>query len=231
MLHYHKALVCCALALAGAGAPTLADDIVFDTTLGTFMSYEGDLDAGVLNMSDFDGSSFRVQRLDQQTQFGTFGTGGAALDLQVELFGFSDLGDPGYGQGDVAAFRGLPDRDFDFMLADEYGETISGSIGLLELSDRSDGLVLPGVEGQALLSDLVFSGDTFQGLPVNGNLDSGTLYVFVEAANNWDTLGQLLAEGGAGPQLTLEIQFVPAPAATTPLLLGMFGYATRRRRA
>ncbi len=226
MSNRHQALFC-AMALAGV-APATHAQFVYDTTLGTYMNYDGDIDQGVFRMDDLDGNSFRVQRLDTETELGTYGVGGAALTLEAELFGFSDRGQSGFGPGDVATFQGIPGREFDFTLTDAFGETISGSIGLLELTDRSNSPVLPGVEGQARLSDLSFSGDSFQQLPLNANLTSGTFYIFIETTAAWGTLGELLAQGGAGPQLTLEIRLVPAPASLA--LLGTAGLIVRRRR-
>ncbi len=226
MLQRRNTLLCCAVAFAGA-ASAAHGAFVYDTTLGTYLDYAGDLSAGVLSFDDIDGRSFRVQLLDTQTELGNFGVGGAALDMNMDLVSFTDGGDPGFGPGDSAVFGGTP-GDYDFMITDEFGETMSGSIDLLQLTDRSNSPVNPGVEGQALITEVLFSGLTFQGVPVPDNLDAGTFIMYIERTPDWSTLGDMLSLGSGGQIYTLEIRLVPAPA--TLALVGLSGLALRRRR-
>jgi hypothetical protein len=227
MLQRRNTLLWCAAACAGV-ASAAHGSFVYDTTLGTYVNYDGDLNAGLLNIADIDGRSFRVQVLDDGTGLGSFGVGGAMVGMDVELVDFVDNGDPGFGPADTASFQGVDGVDFDFMITDEFGETMSGNIDLLELTDRTGSPVLPGLEGQALITEVVFSGTTFQGVNLPAGLDRGSFYIFLETTDDWQTLGDFLETGGEGPQLTLEIRLIPAPS--TMALFGLAGLVVRRRR-
>ncbi len=224
MLRRRNTLFACAVVCAGAAGAHAA--FVYDTTLGTYFDYDGDISAGTLSITDVDDRSFRVQVLDSDTELGTYGVGGASLAMDLEFVNFTDNGVAGYGPGDTAVFQGLP--GFDFVVTDEFGQTMSGYIDVLELTDRSNSPVLPGIEGQAMITDVVFSGPTFQGVTLPSNLDEGTFYIYIETTSAWGTLGDLLETGGAGPQLTLEIRLIPAPASLA--LFGAAGLVLRRRR-
>jgi hypothetical protein len=226
MLQRRNTLLCCAVAFAGA-ASAAHGAFVYDTTLGTYLDYAGDLSSGVLSFDDIGGRSFRVQVLDSQTQLGNFGVGGAALSMDMDFGSFSDEGDPGYGPGDYALFYGAPGA-YDFIISDEFGETMQGNIDILQLTDRSNSFVGPGVEGQAFITDILFSGATFQGVTVPANLDAGTFVMYIETTNDWSTLGDMLSIGGGGDIYTLEIRLVPAPASLA--LFGLSSLALRRRR-
>lgn len=215
--------VTCAAVVSAANA-----SFVYDTTLGTYMDYDGDLTAGLLNINEVDGRSFRVQVLDTQTVLGTFGVGGASLSMQTELVSFTDAGGPGYGPGDFAILQGVPGAPYDFLITDSFGQTLSGKISLLELFDRTNSPVLKGVEGQAFLTDVVFSGPTFQGVNVPPGLDKGSFYMFIETTSQWSTLGQMLEIGGEGIVYTIDMTLIPAPA--TLALFAAAGLVVRRRR-
>ncbi|MFG0253087.1 MAG: PEP-CTERM sorting domain-containing protein [Phycisphaerales bacterium JB038] len=227
MLPRRNTLLCCAIAFAGA-ATAAHGAFVYDTTLGTYLDYAGDLSSGVLGFDDIDGRSFRVQVLDSDAQLGNFGVGGASLDMDMEFVSFHDEGDPGFGAGDYALFQSMTGPSYDFVITDEFGETMSGMIDLFQLTDRSNSPVGPGIEGQALITEVLFSGPTFQGVTVPDNLTEGTFIMYIETTNDWSTLGDMLSIGGGGQIYTLEIRLVPAPA--TLALFGLSGLALRRRR-
>jgi hypothetical protein len=229
----------CAL-LAGAASTAVGQigDFVYDTTAGATTVYAGDLTAGTLALNSIEGRSFRVQIVGGDAMLGTYGDGvapGASLAAIMTLDRFEDSGSPS-GAGDIAYFIGTGGTDF--VATDEFGETFSGSIKDFQLVDRSDSLI-PGIEGQGRLRDLVFSGATFQGIPTGGNQNFGSLFTFSFLITGVN-LETYLASDGLG-NIPVEVETIearvpgdaPLPSASGLALAGLAPLAVvcRRRRA
>lgn len=214
-----------------AAASAQAADFVLDTTLGTYLNYTGDAQSGILDLAPMDGASFRAQLIGQQVEFGNFGVGGATLDSSLQLDSFTDASLPGYGDGDYAYFSGVLNSPYDLMIADEFGNTLSASVDIFEFIDSTASPVLPGLNGQGLLSDVQFSSNTFQGINIPDNLNEGTFYIYVQTSNGWDSLGDLLDSSGEGVVYTFEMHLVPAPGTATlgTMLFGTMALRRRRR--
>lgn len=220
----------------GSQASAQVSAFVYDTTAGATTVYAGDLTSGTLSLDSIDGRSFRAQRVGVQAELGEFGEGvgaGASLAATMSLDSFFDSGSP-TGDGDIAFFSGM--GGVDFLVTDEFGETLSGSIAEFVLVDRSDAFK-PGIEGQGRITDLVFSAPTFQGVSTSDLVDEGTIFTFsfLIAGVNLETY---LASDGLG-NLPVEVETVeariegiPLPATTGLAFAGLvpFGVATMRRR-
>jgi hypothetical protein len=218
--------IVCALVCAGASYADL--DFRYDTTYGTEMNYVGGLDAGVLSFDSVPGITYRVQLVGGDVALGTFGVGGASLEADVEFLTFNDLQDVGYGQGDLAEFQGMPNDPLNLEIMDEFGNSMVATIDYMQLYDATSSPYAPGIQGQASLVNVEFSGPTFQGIDISPDLDAGFMYVFIEQGN-WGTMGALLDGGGSAPVYTMEISLIPAPG--TLIGLGaMTGLIARRRR-
>lgn len=216
---------------AGAASAQFAD-FYYDSTQGATTVYTGDLAAGLLDLNHIDGRSFRVQRVPGDTQFGFYGFNDASLDAQLELVDFTSMGMG--GPGDVATFAGTGMfGGFDFLAVDEFGETMSGWLPELRFVDRTDDPVLPGVIGTGAVTDIQFSGMTFQGVGLEDLTDNGTLFTFTMVIPDL-TLEEYLASNGLDgtpiPLDTLELHVLPIPAAPTALLMGAGVLAISRRR-
>lgn len=220
-------LGCCA-----AAATAQFSDFYYDTTQGAATVYTGDLMSGLLELSDIDGRSFRVQRVPGETAFGTFGTGFAALDAELELIDFTSMGMG--GPGDIATFSGTGIfGGFDFLAIDELGRTMSGALPELRFVDRTDDPFLPGVIGTGFVTNLSFSDPLFQDVSLENLTDDGTLFTFTMVIPGL-TLEEYLASSGLNgtpiPLDTLELHVLPIPAAPTVLLVGAGALAVSRRR-
>ncbi len=244
------------IGLAAAGALTLAtqanaqiSDFVYDTTAGATSTYTGDLTTGVLSLNHISGRNFRVQRIpqgpgDALTETGFFGVGGASLSASMNLVQFNDNtpGPPGGGAGDTAVFAGAG-LGSDVVLTDEFGHSISGNIGFFELTDRTNSLVRPGIEGQGFITDIVFSHDTFQDITTNDLETLGTIFTFTFVIETVPgdpvTLEDYLASSGLGglaveiETIEARIKGIPLPATTGLAFAGLLPFCAvsmRRRR-
>lgn len=238
--------------LAAAGAMTLATqanaqitDFVYDTTAGATSTYTGDLTSGMLSLNHINGRNFRVQRIGggtTLTENGFFGVNGAALSANMNLVQFNDNTPVGNGAGDTAEFAGAG-LGTDVVLTDEFGHTISGNIGFFELTDRTNSLVRPGIEGQGIITDIVFSHDTFQDITTNDLETLGTIFTFsfvIETVpGNPVTLEDYLASSGLGglaveiETIEARIKGIPLPATTGLAFAGLLPFCAvsmRRRR-
>ncbi|MCK4872472.1 MAG: PEP-CTERM sorting domain-containing protein [Phycisphaerales bacterium] len=214
-------------ALLGAAAADASSVFVYDTTVGLNLDYEGDLNEGTLSLTCIPGANYRAQIIGGDVGLGFFGQGDALFSASAELDAFFDEKAPGHSAGDWASFTGTGQAPYDIFLSDEWGNTITAQITTLELLDTTDASYLPGIQGQALLSDVAISGTTFQGVDLPSHLDEGTLYLYAEQGE-WSTLGELLETSGSAPVYTLELRLVPAPG--TLLLTGLAGIVAVARR-
>lgn len=225
------------VAAFGSAVYAAQEPFVYDTTAGTETVYSGDLTAGTLSLTSIDGRSFRVQRVGGDVALGEFGVGGpppASLSATMMLVDWEDNSD-GIPDGDFATFTGV--GGMDFVVNDEFGETWSGHIDEFLLTDRSDSLI-PGIEGQGTIKDLVFSGPTFQGIDTTGLVDEGTIFTFSFTIPGI-SLETYLATSGLGG-LPVEVEtvearidgFVPLPPTTGLALAGLIPFAVTggRRR-
>jgi hypothetical protein len=225
-----------AVAALGSAAYATTAPFVYDTTAGTETVYSGDLTAGTLSLTSIDGRSFRAQRVGHSVALGEFGVGTppASLSAMMTLTGWTPSGDP-TGAGDEATFTGM--GGMDFVVHDEFGEMWAGHIDEFRVTDRSDSLI-PGIEGQGTIKDLVFSGPTFQGVDVTNLVDEGTIFSFLFTIPGI-TLKNYLETSGLGG-LPIEVEtvearvagFVPLPPTTGLALAGLipFAVAGGRRR-
>ncbi len=245
-----KALV----GFAAAGALALASqanaqisDFVYDTTAGATTVYTGDLSSGTLSLDDINGRNFRVQRIPQGgggslVETGFFGTGSAALSASMDLVSFNDNTPIGNGAGDTATFAGAMSGS-DFVATDEYGNTWSGNLAFFELTDRTNSMVRPGIEGQGVITDIVFSGPTFQDITTSDLVDLGTIFTFTfvieQAPGDPVTLEEYLASSGLGglaveiETIEARIRGIPLPATTGLAFAGLLPFCAvsmRRRR-
>lgn len=240
--------------LAAAGAMALAtqanaqiSDFVYDTTAGATTSYTGDLTAGTLTLDHIVGRNFRVQRIPQGpggaiAENGFFGVGGASLSASMDLVSFNQVDPLGFGAGDTAQFAGAGLGN-DFVAFDEFGESWSGNLSFFELFDRTDSPVRPGIEGQGFITDIVFSGPTFQGITTSDLETLGTIFTFTfvieMTPGNPVTLGEYLATGGLGgiavevETIEARIKGIPLPATAGLAFAGLLPFCAvsmRRRR-
>lgn len=237
---------------AAVGALTLASqanaqvtDFIYDTTAGATSTYTGDLTSGTLALEDINGRNFRVQRLGDgftDTEDGFFGTGGASLNASMDLVQFNDNTPVGSGAGDTAEFAGAMNGN-DFTAFDEFGNSWSGNLAFFELTDRTNSLVRPGIEGQGVITDIVFSGPTFQGISTSDLQDLGTIFTFTfvieQAPGDPVTLEEYLASSGLGglaveiETIEARIKGIPLPATTGLAFAGLLPFCAvsmRRRR-
>ena len=228
----------------GAQVNAQITDWVYDTTEGANSTYTGDLTAGTLNINHIAGRNFRVQRIGGGVVFtedGFFeGTAlGGSLASSMNLVSFNDSGSAD-GSGDTADFAGAM-AGSDFVVVDEFGNSMSGNIPFFELTDRTNSLVRPGIEGQGFITDIVFSGDTFQNLTVSDLETQGTIFTFsftIEFNGSPVNLEQYLASSGLGgvdveiETIEAHIKGIPLPATTGLAFAGLapFGVLTMRRR-
>jgi len=237
---------------AAVGAVALAtqanaqiSDFVYDTTAGAATVYQGDLNSGTLTLEDINGRNFRVQRIGNGVNFtenGFFGTGGASLNASMDLIQFNDNTPVGSGAGDTAEFAGAMSGS-DFVAADEFGNTWSGNLAFFELTDRTNSLVRPGIEGQGVITDIVFSGPTFQNITTDDLANLGTIFTFTfvieQAPGDPVTLEEYLASNGLGglaveiETIEARIKGIPLPATTGLAFAGLLPFCAvsmRRRR-
>lgn len=242
MLHtriFSGALVACLL-----GAATDADgyfwDFRYDTTAGASSTYTGDLSDGTLTLDAIAGRSFRVQ-YKNHVSLGTFGVGGASLNAAMDLVQFNDNTPVGSGAGDTAYFAGAQGGN-DLVLLDEFGESMSGNISFFELTDRTNSAVRPGIEGQGIIEDIIFSGPSFQGADTTDVFNTGTVFTFTfvieEGPGDPVTLEEYLASSGLNG-LAIEVEtiemlvrgHVPLPGTAGLAFAGLapFAWSARRR--
>ncbi|MCK4872827.1 MAG: hypothetical protein KAS72_08895 [Phycisphaerales bacterium] len=184
-----------AVASAQPGTPGA---FVYDTTAGTIDTYVGDLTGGTLTIMDIPAVSYRVQRIGGAVDLGFFGIGQSSLTVTADLIEFVDNTPSGSGHGDIARFSG---GGMDLVIVDEYGNTLTGTIDLFELVDRSNAM-MPGIEGQARFTAVSFSGPTLQNVPTDQLATISTVYMYGYASQ---TLEEYLASGGSGgAELQLE---------------------------
>ena len=231
-----------ALLALGAQANAQITDWIYDTTNGATSVYTGDLTAGTLTLEDIDTSSFRVQRVGpgfNVFDFGVFGVGGASLSAEMSLDSFVEL-PPAGGPGDKAFFSGAGLGE-DFVLFDEFGNSMKGSIELFELTDNTDSLILPGILGQGSITDLVFSNNTFQNISTDDLFDFGTVLTFsftIAPGGVPITLKEYLESSGLGgtpvviETIEARVKGIPLPATTGLAFAGLipFGALSARRR-
>lgn len=239
--HRKAVVVLAAGALAlGAQANAQISDWVYDTTNGATSVYTGDLTAGSLSLEDIDGSSFRVQRVApgfNVFDFGVFGAGvgaGASLSADMSLVDWIPA-TPG-PDGDKAIFAGAG-LGSDFVLVDEFGETLSGSIDVFELTDNTGSIILPGIVGQGSITDLVFSGSTFQNISTDDLFDFGNVLTFSFVIGGVTLEDYLASSGLGGLPVVIEtvearVRGIPLPATTGLAFAGLipFGALSARRR-
>ncbi len=240
--------------LAAAGALTLAtqanaqiSDFVYDTTAGATSTYTGDLNTGALALNHIDGRNFRVQRIpqgagDPDVANGFFNVGGSSLAASMDLIQFNDNTPVGSGAGDTADFAGAMSGS-DFQVFDEFGNSWSGNLSRFELTDRTNSLIRPGIEGQGFITDIVFSGPTFQGITTSDLETLGTIFTFTFVIETVPgdpvTLEEYLASGGLGglaveiETIEARIKGIPLPATTGLAFAGLLPFCAvsmRRRR-
>lgn len=236
---HRKAVVGLAAGVLALGAQANAQitDWVYDTTNGGTSVYTGDLTAGTLTLADIDGSSFRVQRVGpgfNVFDFGVFGVGGASLSAEMALTDWLPAS-PG-PDGDKAIFAGAGLGE-DFVLADEFGNTMKGSIDAFELTDNTGSIILPGIVGQGSITDLVFSGSTFQNISTDDLFDFGTVLTFSFTIGSVTLEDYLASSGLGGTEVVIEtiearVKGIPLPATTGLAFAGLipFGALSARRR-
>ncbi|MFG0253351.1 MAG: hypothetical protein ACF8NJ_10810 [Phycisphaerales bacterium JB038] len=210
-----------ALALL-AGGPLLASapaalsqvnagDFVYDTTAGLTCVYTGDLSTGVMVLQDIDGRPFRAQLFwddGSDVANGIFGVGGASFYAGIDLVQFIDNTPVGSGAGDVAVFAGAG-AGTDVVITDEFGNTMQASVVEYALTDRTSSMVRPGLEGIAVLDDVVFLDPEFQGLCTQHQQSTALLFTFTwvieQAPGDPVTLEEYLASSGLGG-LAVEVE-------------------------
>jgi hypothetical protein len=239
--HAHFTVVAIAVACSASLAFSQVQDFVYDTTAGATSTYTGDLTTGTLSLSHINGRSFRAQRVGGQAELGFFGIGGASLNGTLDLIQFNDNTPVGSGAGDTADFAGAMSGS-DFQVFDEFGNSISGNLSVFELTDRTNSLIRPGIEGQGIIRDIVFSGPTFQDITTSDLETSGTIFTFTFVIETVPgdpvTLEEYLASSGLGG-LAVEIETIemrikefPLPSATGLAVAGLapFVICAGRRR-
>lgn len=222
-------------------------DFVYDTTAGATSTYTGDLTAGTLELNDIDGRNFRVQRIPQggggsDVANGFFGVNNASLNATMDLVSFVDNTPVGSGDGDTATFAGAMNGS-DFVATDEFGESWSGNLSFFELIDATTTGVRPGIQGQGIITDIVFSGPTFQGIATSDLDTLGTIFTFTftieDPPGDPVTLEEYLASSGLGglaieiETIEARIQGIPLPATTGLAFAGLLPFCAvsmRRRR-
>lgn len=222
-------------------------DFVYDTTAGATSTYTGDLTAGTLQLNDIDGRNFRVQRIPQGgggsiVDNGFFGVGGASLAASMDLVAFNDNTPVGSGDGDTAIFAGAG-LGSDFVAFDEFGNSWRGNLAYFELTDATNTGVRPGIQGQGIITDIVFSGPTFQNISTSDLENLGTIFTFTftieEGPGDPVTLEEYLASSGLGglaveiETIEARIQGIPLPATTGLAFAGLLPFCAvsmRRRR-
>jgi hypothetical protein len=212
-IHALALLAACSLLLTTSPASGQLDagDFVYDTTAGLTCVYTGDLNNGVMVLLDIDGRAFRAQLFwndGSDVANGIFGVGGASFYARIELVEFIDNTPVGSGAGDVAVFAGAGTGS-DMVITDEFGNTMQASVDWYELTDRTNSMVRPGIEGIAALSDVAFLDPEFQGLCTQHQQSTATVFTFTwvieQAPGDLVTLEEYLASSGLGG-LRVEIE-------------------------
>ncbi|MCK4871764.1 MAG: hypothetical protein KAS72_03465 [Phycisphaerales bacterium] len=224
----------CIIIGSGIASADMIGDFIYDATDAVESVYAGSLASGTLTLESMPGGNYRVQRIGipGEVALGFYGTGSADLNASLDLVSFNSAG--AGGPGDMAVFAGTGAlAGYDFIATDEYGETLSGIVPYMELIDDTDALVLPGVLGFGLVTDIVFSDSTFQGIDVTGLVTEGSILTFAVVVQGI-TLETYLETNGMGgvplPLETLEMHIAPIPSAPTGLILGIGCMAASRRR-
>ncbi|MFG0253352.1 MAG: hypothetical protein ACF8NJ_10815, partial [Phycisphaerales bacterium JB038] len=194
-----------ALMLWAQTAPGDVARFIFDTTAGATGTYDGDLSAGVWSLQDIDGQEFRSQRIfywvPPDVANGTFGAGPgpASFELTLHLVEFIDR--PPLWGPDLAIFEG-EGNGMDLVIVDEQGNRLEANVAAFELVDHSAGGIPPGYVGGGIVTDVVLSGDEFQGICARNLGSEGHVYVLIPVINDPPgdpvTLEEYLASGGLG---------------------------------
>jgi hypothetical protein len=204
-----------ALMLCAQIAPAQWDvaALVFDSTDGATGTYNGDLNTGVWNLQAIDGQSFRTQRIWHTPPFdmghGVFGAGPgpASYELMLHLVEFIDR--PPLWGPDVAIFEG-DGSGVDLVVVDEQGNRLEASVASLELTDRTANPI-PTYQGSGTVTDVVLSGDEFQGVCARNLRSDGLVFVIMRALEDSPgdpiTLEEYLASGGLDG-LEVEIEAI-----------------------